>query len=98
MDKTLTVKIPVEWLLILATQGNMGSGEIPDIMQRWAKDQLIQSRYQQEYSDRQKEVMQETLQRLKNVIGDDETAKVMKAIASGVSIIDAGIEALINEP
>ena len=97
MKDNLMVKIPVEWLLTLAVHGNMGDGEIPDIMQRWAKNKLIEAGYQKEYSDRQREKIKEATQKIKNIIGDDKTSKVLMGIVKGMAVIDAGIEALGNE-
>ncbi|MEM8780563.1 MAG: hypothetical protein AAGF26_17205 [Cyanobacteria bacterium P01_G01_bin.49] len=91
-DCSLKVDIPIEWLLILAVHGNMGDGEIPDIMKRWAKDLLIEFGYESEYTKRQEERLLALTNRLKNVLGDAEASKAIGHINRAIGNMNSSLK------
>ena len=96
-DDTLRVNIPIEWLLILATHGNMGTGQIPDIMKRWAKAKLCDAGYKDIYMQCQQEKIRQLTQNLKNVTGEEFTDYSLKAIAFAEKAVQEGMKQLKKE-
>jgi len=76
MERKVSVYMPVEWLLILAVHGNMGDGEIPDLMKRWAIEKLRESGFHGRYKKMQEERLIELKKRIANVIGQDKVDQI----------------------
>ena len=87
MDNKLTVEIPEYFLLTIAVHGNMGDGELPDLMRIWAQNECRRLGLDGKLKELQDERMRDLEKRIRNVMGDDaiddladKIGKVAKAI------------------
>lgn len=77
-----TVEIP-EWaLLTIATHGNMGSGEVPRMMQVWAEKECERLGLKEKLRKEREERYQDLKQRVSSLWGSDTVQKVEDATAS----------------
>ena len=76
-----TIQIPEAYLLILAAQGKMGSGEIPKMMQRWAEEACEQLGLQQKMLDEKRRNYEEVKARAQNILGSNTVAEVENKVA-----------------
>lgn len=63
--------MPEYYLLTLAVHGNMGDGELPDLIKNWAKKQCAALGLGDELKRLQIERHTELKRRLRNALGDD---------------------------
>lgn len=75
-----TVTIPEFYLLTLAVHGNMGDGEIPDLMKNWAKRECERLNLGVELQKLQEQRRLELNQRLRNSLGDEFVDKIESTI------------------
>lgn len=84
MDE-ISVKIPVHFLIQIATYGDMGKGELPDLMKRFADRVLRDAGYMEELSKAIKEKMNDLRVGLRNVLGDEGMNKIDEALGDAVA-------------
>jgi len=70
------VEIPEVYLLTIAVHGNMGSGELPDLMKAWALKECKRAGLEKRVKALQEERLKELAKRLRNTLGDDFMDKV----------------------
>lgn len=76
MAEKYTVEIP-EWaLLTLAAYGKMGDGEVPKLMQAWAKAECTRLGLQEKMQAEQERIYQELKRRAANVWGESMVERV----------------------
>jgi len=66
-----TVEIPELFLLVIAIHGNMGDGELPDLMKIWARGECGRLGLSEKFRELQKECLDELRLRLRNTLGND---------------------------
>lgn len=80
MSNKHTITIPEFYLLTLAVHGNMGDGEIPDLMKRWARQECERLGLGAELRKLQEERRAELNRRLRNTLGDEFVDKIENTI------------------
>lgn len=65
------VEIPIEFLLTVAVWGNMGDGELPDLMCNWAQRLCKENGLSDQLAERRRKKTEALSKRLKNVLGND---------------------------
>lgn len=81
MSKEHIVTIPEVYLLILAVNGNMGSGDVPDFMRQWAKKEVDRLGLERQYRNLQKEHIDELRSRLRKTLGNEMTNKLENSLS-----------------
>ena len=80
-----SVNIP-EWaLLTIAVHGNMGDGELPDMMKFWARDECKRLGLGEKLEELQEERFQEMRQRMTKVLGPEVIGKIERMAALGAA-------------
>jgi len=88
MDGKLSIEIPKQYLLIIAVHGNMGDGELPDIMRIWAQNECRRLGIEKQLIELQNDHLRELEKRMRNVLGDDVMDKLttnIKKVAKAIS-------------
>lgn len=71
MSKEHTVEIPEFYLLTIAVHGNMGDGELPDLMKAWAQEACKKLGLGDKLRGLQNERRDELERRLRNALGNE---------------------------
>lgn len=71
MGKKHPIEIPEWYLLTIAVHGNMGDGELPDLMATWARRICIELGLSDKLEKLREERRNELKSRLQNVLGDE---------------------------
>jgi hypothetical protein len=82
------VEIPDSFLLTIAVYGNMGDGDLPDIMRIWAQKECRRLGLQEEMIKLQKYRLRELEIKIRNVMGDDAIDKLgndIKKVAKAIN-------------
>lgn len=79
----VSVEISKNYLLTIATHGNMGSGELPDLMQHWAIKVLIDNGLGKELEEEQNKKLKQLFSNIKKVAGDDFAEQLLNAVSLG---------------
>lgn len=66
----LTIEVPEIFLLTVAVYGNMGDGELPDLMASWARKKCIELGLGGRLVELQEERREELESRLRKVMGE----------------------------
>lgn len=91
-DKVVVdISIPLYYLLQIAVQGKLGSGELPSLMQRWAQNELRDNGYEEQLINAQNENIEIMKKNLKNVIGEDIVKTINVKIARAIELLDGNI-------
>lgn len=90
MNKTeYKVSIP-EWaLLTIAVHGNMGDGELPDMMKDWATGECKRLGLDDKLEAERAERYAQLRARLANLLGDDVIEKIDQEVSIAAVAIDA---------
>lgn len=91
-DDKITIEVPVWYLIQVAVYGNMGTGELPKIMQNWAQKQLNEHGYDKVFKEEQNKRLKELLTSIHNVIGDEGIKIINNGIADAVSGLSMAME------
>ena len=86
--KKITVEIPVDYLIDIATYGRIGTNEFSKQMQIWAEKEVNSSGFQSELNQSRQEKLEKLRQNLKNVLGSDVMEKVDNAIKDGIKALN----------
>ena len=81
MPNKIKVEIPEEFLLQIATHGNMGTGELADLIRIWAQKECDRNGLSAKVAQMQMEKINELRKSLTNVIGKD----MMNTLDEGIS-------------
>ena len=81
------VEIPVVYLLTIACYGNMGDGELPDLMRVWAERKCKELGYTEDLRKMREEKILTLKTRLTNVLGGELVGKLEEEIDVAVSLI-----------
>jgi hypothetical protein len=87
MTDKLTVEIPEFFLLTIAVHGNMGGGELPDIMRVWAQNECQRLGLMDKYVQLQKDRLRELEKRIRNVLGNDAVDKLNSDIRKAAKVL-----------
>lgn len=85
MMETVTVEMPIPYLLQIAVAGKMGDGELLDLMKIWAQRECTKNGLEQNMHNLMGKRLNEMRRRLKNTIGDDLVTVIDTAITGVVS-------------
>lgn len=85
LRKQYVVAIPEYFLLILAVGGNMGDGEIPSLMQEWARKEVKRLGFINQYVQMQVEHAGDLGKRLEKTLGLDVAKDIEKEIKKVIS-------------
>ena len=80
MNNKLAVEIPKMYLLIIAAHGNMGDGELPDMMKIWAQKECERLGIMKDLKLMQSAHLRELGSRLRNTLGDELFGEMTKTI------------------
>lgn len=67
----VSVSIPVEWLILLACQGSMGTGETPIRLQNWADGECKKNGLGDRLSEARREYVTQLKQRVVQLMGSE---------------------------
>ena len=85
MNDKITIEIPIHYLLQIAVYGNMGTGDLSDMMKTWAVRELTQNGYNDQLKKEQESRLNELRNNIKNVIGKDGMKQIDDAIGNAVA-------------
>jgi len=80
MSQNHSIEIPEFYLLTIAVYGNMGDGELPDLMSTWARRLCKELSLDDELRKLQEERRLELRRRLQNVLGKDAVEEIETTI------------------
>lgn len=80
----ITIEIPVFYLLQIAVYGNMGTGELPDLMKIYAQRILRGNGYSDILREEQDKSLKQLRNNLKNVLGNEGMSKIDSALQDAV--------------
>lgn len=75
-ENNVSIQIPKFYLLTIAAYGNMGDGELPDIMRKWAERSCLELGLGDQFRIMQQEKISEMRLRLKNVLGEEFVSEI----------------------
>ena len=78
--KEINANIPLNWLLIMATRGDMGSDKLPMFIQQWARKLLVDNGYQQELRKNQMDNINALRNSVSKVVGKDGMQLIDKTV------------------
>ena len=78
-DKIM-IEIPVYYMGIIATHGNMGTGDLPDTLKYFFTRLLVNNGYGDLLAEMQKEKIAQLRKSLSNVVGKDGMQKIDSAL------------------
>jgi len=96
MDE-IFVKIPKDYLLILAVHGNMGDGEIPDFMRIWAEKTCLQCNMETELRELQSERLKELKSRISKVLGEPAVNQITEECEAAGKVLHERMEKLRSD-
>ena len=85
MSDKVTVEIPKIWLLTLAGHGNMGSGDIPKLMQTWAETVCRENGLEEQMLEAKAQHFKELRDRLSNTMGSDTLESIESRVGQMLS-------------
>lgn len=77
----ITIDIPVYYLIQFAVSGNMGTGNLPDLIKVWAQRILREKGYSDLLKEEQKQNLEKLRKSLSNVVGKENMEKIDNAIS-----------------
>jgi len=83
----LTVEIPEAYLMQIAVYGKMGTGELADIIQTWAQNELRKAGLGEKFKEKQIKHLNQLHQSLRNVLGDEIVSQMDSKIAKAAVLI-----------
>lgn len=89
MSNKIQVEMPDWFLLTIAVHGDMGSGDLSDLMQSWAREQCEKHGLGKRLRELQEENIAELRKRIANVLGRNAVEQLERDIDEAVSIIKA---------
>jgi len=92
MSEKVRVEIPVTYLLIIACYGNMGDGELPDLMRNWAERKCKELGHAEDLRKMKEEKILTLKTRLTNVLGEKLVGKLEEEIGMAVSLIKKDLQ------
>jgi len=87
MENKVLVEIPEFYLLTIAVYGNMGDGDLPDLMKIWAQKVCKEVGLHEEMIKMQNEKLREQEKRLRNILGDDMVNDIHNTIEDTIKKI-----------
>ena len=78
------VDIPENYLLIIASHGNMGSGDLPTFMKMWAQKLCVENGLSEKLREAQIENTIQLRTRISNVLGTDSMQKIDASISEAI--------------
>ena len=85
--QTITVEMPVEYLLQVAVAGKMGDGELLTLMKVWAEKECVRHGLEQNYLNLVDKRLNEMRARLANVVGKNAMNYIDEAITKTVRVL-----------
>lgn len=84
----ITVQIPKHYLVNLATHGNMGTGELPKLMQIWASRQCREHGLHDDVVKALDEKIAQSRKNLTNMLGEEIMIELDKHIDVGLKKVE----------
>ena len=81
------IYIPEDFLLIVAVHGNMGDGELRDLMRTWAQNECRKLHLLEKLKELQNQRLLELTMRLRNVLGDEVMDNLAARIAKAAKAL-----------
>ena len=83
MKELVTIEIPTDFLLHIATYGKLGTGEFSSIMQEWFRRKCNELGLAEELKQRELKRIDELRQNMENVLGATAVERLDKGILLG---------------
>lgn len=74
--KKINIEMPVQYLIELATYGDLCSGKIPELVIRHIESEIVKNGFKKELNDAQEEKLKMLRASLKNLFGKDGMDKI----------------------
>jgi hypothetical protein len=84
LDKKYSVEIPEWYLLTIATWGNLGDNELPELMQLWAEKECNRLGLKEKLSAERKLKLEILTQRMKRTLGNELTEEITDYVNQAV--------------
>ncbi len=70
------VKIPEWYLLVIATRGDMGDDDLPELVQTWAEKECARLGLNKKLREERRENLKRLRKRMKKALGNDLTKEI----------------------
>ncbi len=92
MTKEMQVEIPTVYLLTIACYGNIGDGELPDLIQTWAERKCKELGLEKRLHKMREEKISNLRVRLRNTLGKELVDKLEEEISMVASLVKKALK------